>query len=290
MIYSDEITERLSVLRDKYGAEAVLSAIMETHDVDRDGFSEWISRYGADTTLDRLFGLSQEFEERVPGTVQPAEVAPTGATPEPMLHPEGPSPRPATGTGAPIQLEPAIEAQPAPREEAVTEPPSGAIRVALPKTLDREAPLKKRLTSLAKAGGLDLSTLMAVIKKESKFDIMAKGAAGELGLIQLMPRTAEQVGLRVDKKVDERGNPIRNLEGGMLYMAWLRKHFGAKTIQEVLAGYNAGPKALKTKKVPSSTKTYIKVVSDYAKEYKRNPKLLEADIEKLVQSIAEVGI
>lgn len=54
----------------------------------------------------------------------------------------------------------------------------------------------------------------------------AKSPAGALGVFQLMPGTARNLGLTVNKKVDERKNPQKNIEAGMKYLRANFERFG----------------------------------------------------------------
>lgn len=80
--------------------------------------------------------------------------------------------------------------------------------------------------------GLDPRLLAAMVWQESRFDAGAVSRSGALGLAQLMPATAE--GLGVDPH-----DPVANLEGGARYLAWTIDEFGS--IELGLAAYNAGP-------------------------------------------------
>jgi hypothetical protein len=54
----------------------------------------------------------------------------------------------------------------------------------------------------------------------------AKSKAGALGIFQLMPSTARNLGLEVNKKMDERKNPEKNIDAGMRYLKRNYKRFG----------------------------------------------------------------
>lgn len=75
----------------------------------------------------------------------------------------------------------------------------------------------------------------AVVKTESNGRHDAVSNAGAVGLMQLMPETAQ--GLGVDPK-----NPTKNLDGGIRYLKAMAQKFGS--LDEALAAYNAGPGAV----------------------------------------------
>ncbi len=82
--------------------------------------------------------------------------------------------------------------------------------------------------------GLDPALVMAVVETESRFHPLALSPKGAVGLMQIRPATARHLGL--DKPFD----PLKNLEAGVKYLAWLKERFGGD-IRLALAAYNAGP-------------------------------------------------
>jgi soluble lytic murein transglycosylase-like protein len=90
------------------------------------------------------------------------------------------------------------------------------------------------IVSKARKYGLDASLIEAVIRVESDFNPHAVSGKGALGLMQLMPSTAEEMG------VSDPLNPEQNIEGGSRYLRYLLERFeGDLTL--ALAAYNAGP-------------------------------------------------
>ena len=74
-----------------------------------------------------------------------------------------------------------------------------------------------------------------------------------VGLMQLMPATAERFG------VTDRVNPSENIKAGVAYLSWLMDHFEKDPIL-VLAGYNAGEGAVQSNNgVPpyAETRNYV---------------------------------
>jgi soluble lytic murein transglycosylase-like protein len=80
--------------------------------------------------------------------------------------------------------------------------------------------------------------VLAVIAVESAGRADAVSGASAQGLMQLMPATAERVG------VADRTDPAENIRGGTAYLAWLLDHFGRDPVL-ALAGYNAGEGAVR---------------------------------------------
>ena len=79
---------------------------------------------------------------------------------------------------------------------------------------------------------------LAVIAVESSGRADAVSSAGAVGLMQLIPATAERFGV-----ADSR-NAAQNIKGGVAYLDWLLREFDGDPIL-ALAGYNAGENAVK---------------------------------------------
>lgn len=91
---------------------------------------------------------------------------------------------------------------------------------------------------------LDPIFVLAIIKTESRFNPMALGRHGEVGLMQLKPDTAEWIARKYGlpwngKKTLE--NPSSNIRIGLAYMNYLRAKFNGKALKYVSA-YNMGPR------------------------------------------------
>ncbi|HVR30850.1 MAG TPA: transglycosylase SLT domain-containing protein [Thermoanaerobaculia bacterium] len=122
-----------------------------------------------------------------------------------------------------------------PREPLLAGGPSSSRRFQHPVTAPRE--LRQRITDHALAQDLDPRLVEAVIRVESAFDVRAISHKGAMGLMQLMPSTAVDLGVENAFDVDQ------NLRGGTAYLRKLLDRFrGDLTL--ALAGYNAGPGAV----------------------------------------------
>jgi soluble lytic murein transglycosylase-like protein len=108
--------------------------------------------------------------------------------------------------------------------------------------------------------GVDANLVKAVIQNESAYDPSAVSSAGAVGLMQLMPATAANLG--VENSLD----PAQNIDGGVKLLRELLNQFGGN-VTNTLAAYNAGPGAVQQfGGVPpyQETQTYVKrVLSTY---------------------------
>ena len=113
---------------------------------------------------------------------------------------------------------------------------------------------------------VDPALVRAVIHAESGFNVRARSRKGAVGLMQLMPTTARDVGVP-DARV-----PAHNIRGGVQYLAGLLARFRGNTTLAT-AAYNAGPEAVeKYGGVPpfAETQAYVKRVEILRQRYKSN--------------------
>ncbi|MBP2652634.1 MAG: hypothetical protein H6Q73_203 [Firmicutes bacterium] len=119
--------------------------------------------------------------------------------------------------------------------------------------------------------GVSPALIRSVIKAESSFNPDAKSPVGAIGYMQLMPETAE--GLGVDPH-----NPRQNIMGGTKYLRQLLDEFDGDT-EKALAAYNAGPEAVKKYGgIPpyKETQAYVsKIMDDLKNESEERPRMAE---------------
>lgn len=116
-------------------------------------------------------------------------------------------------------------------------------RTALRDDIELRFPLAYREQILAQArdSGIDPALAFAIVRQESAFSADARSSAGALGLMQLMPATAQRLAAHLEVAAG-RGALLdvrTNLRFGMTYLRQLIDRFGHQAA--ALAGYNAGP-------------------------------------------------
>jgi len=98
-------------------------------------------------------------------------------------------------------------------------------------------PHGKLISQYAKSHGVPESLAHAVISVESNYRASARGAAGEVGLMQIKPATARMMGYKGSTKALY--NPETNIKYGMKYLAKAHQLGGGTTCGTILK-YNAG--------------------------------------------------
>lgn len=111
--------------------------------------------------------------------------------------------------------------------------------------------------------GVPKELIKSVIKAESNFNPVAISPKNAMGLMQLIPSTAEEMG------VDDVFDPFQNIMGGTRYLKMLLDRYNGNLFL-ALAAYNAGPKQVDAVgRIPNieETKNYVDRVIRFYKEY-----------------------
>jgi len=113
-------------------------------------------------------------------------------------------------------------------------PEENWLMLALPR---QEAGVPQEVREAALAEGLDPFLVAALVEVESGNRPQAVSSRGAVGLMQVLPSTAQLMG------VEDHGRAQENLRAGCRYLRWLMEDFGDDW-ELVLAAYNAGPGAV----------------------------------------------
>ncbi len=129
-----------------------------------------------------------------------------------------------------------------------------------------EAPVQHAFDVLiartARSFGVDPALVKAVVAAESNFETAAVSRAGAQGLMQLMPATADELGVVAPFQAGD------NLQGGVRYLKAMLDRYG--DVERALAAYNAGPTAVdRHGGIPPyrETQAYVKRVLNYYRGY-----------------------
>jgi len=146
--------------------------------------------------------------------------------------------------------------------------------------LSRHPNLKKYEALLNRAAHefeLEPALLKAVMAVESGFNPGALSPKGAVGLMQVLPATAERYGLQGDRKkslAQKLADPNTNIRLAARYLRDLRRLFPERQ-DLVLASYNAGEGAVQKydNQVPPypETRNYVKLVSEFYRLYQPAP-------------------
>jgi soluble lytic murein transglycosylase-like protein len=126
-------------------------------------------------------------------------------------------------------------------------------------------PYESLIVSAAESYGVDPALIRAVVQVESGFDPSLISSAGAMGLMQLMPETAEAL------DVQDALDPAQNIDGGIRCLLGQIIRFDGD-VRTALAAYNCGANGLKTRgvtdagdpaqaaRLPAETQNYLKKI------------------------------
>ncbi len=154
---------------------------------------------------------------------------------------------------------------------------STPIKQPLLRALSQHPNLKKFEPLLAQASkdfSVELALLKAVMAAESRFNPLAVSPKGAVGLMQLMPATAQRYGLFADQTQtiqQKLTDPETNIRLGARYLRDLHNMFPSRP-ELILASYNAGEGAVQkyNNQIPPypETRNYVQIVTQFYQMYK----------------------
>lgn len=125
--------------------------------------------------------------------------------------------------------------------------------------------IERAISRASRKFGVDENLVRAVIKAESNFRPDSTSPKGAMGLMQLMPGTAREMG------VSDPYNPGENIMGGVRYLRLLLDRYDG-SVDKALAAYNWGMGNLERGggRLPGETRTYIARVQGYYEDFRRD--------------------
>ena len=149
-----------------------------------------------------------------------------------------------------------------------------------------------KAVQIAKQYAIDIELMLAIIHAESNFNPIAVSPTGAGGLMQMMPETARDLGLKVpkyrdkrqpklDPHIDERFDLHKNLHAGLTYFNMLlEKYRGNLTL--ALGAYNVGPGKVKVDgPLINRGKKYANKVLSRSQHYRDNGAQMETALKRL---------
>lgn len=131
------------------------------------------------------------------------------------------------------------------------------------------ADINKAVDKYSKKYGVDKKLVLAVIKAESNFNPNCVSSAGAMGVMQLMPETAKDLGVTDPFNIDQ------NVMGGVKELSQHLKRYNGN-VEMALMAYNAGPGTVQRRgvkspadlyKMPAETRNYVPKVLKFYKEF-----------------------
>ena len=145
---------------------------------------------------------------------------------------------------------------------------------------------------IATEHAIELPLMLAIIHAESNFNPIAVSKNGAGGLMQMMPMTARELGLKVPEyqnkrkptlnaNIDERFDPHKNLHAGITYFNMLLEKYGGN-LTLALGAYNVGPGKVRVNgPLISRGKQYANKVLSRSRYYRDNKTQMEKDLKRL---------
>lgn len=149
---------------------------------------------------------------------------------------------------------------------AATMNATGSAAAATSTTASVPTDLMSIFQEAAQTYGVDVNLLTAIARQESNFTASATSSSGAMGIMQLMPATAQGLG------VNDAYNPYENIMGGTKYISQLLSRYNGD-VSLALAAYNAGSgNVAKYGGIPpfAETQNYVSKVLGYYQDSTAN--------------------
>jgi soluble lytic murein transglycosylase-like protein len=157
-------------------------------------------------------------------------------------------------------LPPSVTGEVLPERAAITNPTTLSGANDIERQL-RGLPSAKRwiidlVDTIAARHNIDPKLVLAIIAVESNFDVSARSPKNAMGLMQLIPDTANRFNIK------NAFDAAQNIKGGIKYLCWLLSYYQGN-VALAAAAYNSGEKTVdRYRGVPPypETKNYVKRV------------------------------
>lgn len=149
-----------------------------------------------------------------------------------------------------------------------------------PSTDTTASGIGEAIVAYAKEHGISPHIVHSIIEVESGFDYRAKGKDGEVGLMQLMPGTAKELGVK------DRTDPVENVKGGIRYLAKCKKLTG----DAYLRCYNGGPGGIHLAQTKAYENKILSKGEELLKEHQEHIAKGKELIAKIDRDIIELGL
>ncbi len=137
------------------------------------------------------------------------------------------------------------------------------------------------IQSLAASYGIPPSLALAVATRESGLNQGAIGAAGEIGIFQLMPSTASDLGV-------DPSNLQQNIQGGLSYLQSLYQQFGNWT--DALEAYNGGASHVTAGNVSGAAQNYAASILQASGIQSSSPDLTQGAVDDPFASVDSLDL
>lgn len=123
--------------------------------------------------------------------------------------------------------------------------------------------------------GIDPTIVYSVIKAESSWKADAVSAKGAIGLMQLLPSTAQWLAEESGEEItrEDLFNPEINITLGITYLQYLQEKYDGD-IDRMIAAYNAGEGNV-DKWIKEGVKIQFKETENYLRKVRQNIKVYE---------------
>ncbi|CAN5506344.1 hypothetical protein BH23ACT7_BH23ACT7_17720 [soil metagenome] len=151
--------------------------------------------------------------------------------------------------------------------EVLVLPASDVARPGTPaEALAADLPVEDLLERAAERYGVEPAVVKAVAWRESRWNQRVVSSAGAVGVMQVLPSTAEAVSEHLGRDLDPY-ETADNVAAGVAYLDWLAENQGGD-LRAALAAYHQGPRSLQTEGPFPVTERYVDQVLELRRSFR----------------------